>query len=141
MESQIQSNNLTKSVFLLGKKSQNEIRSLLNESDLYILNAVPLKDGRRETQGLATLEAQACGLPVVAFDSGGVKYTIEEGKTGFVYKEYDTESMVNLIKKFIVDRDLLVYLSSNTARFIDENFSQNHINNLWEYQYNKLFNK
>jgi glycosyltransferase involved in cell wall biosynthesis len=39
-------------------------------------------NGKRETQG-ATLEAQACGLPAIVFNSGGVKYG-KDGFSGFV---------------------------------------------------------
>lgn len=84
-------------VKLVGRKGQDEVRALLQSSDLFLFTSVATYQGRRETQGLATLEAQACGLPAVVFDSGGVKYTVEEGVTGFVVPEYDVKSMVSRI--------------------------------------------
>jgi colanic acid/amylovoran biosynthesis glycosyltransferase len=141
LEELIENYNLEKFVFLLGKKSQEEIRNLLCENDLYIITAVPLVDGRRETQGLATLEAQACGLPVIAFDSGGVKYTIEQGKTGFVFDEYDTTEIVTLLKKIYLERNILTEMSANTKSFISVNFSQTYINDIWDKVYKNLFNQ
>lgn len=43
----------------------------------------------REPFGLAPLEAQACGLPVIAFDNGAMRETIKNGKTGFIVKHED----------------------------------------------------
>ncbi|MFN7044605.1 MAG: glycosyltransferase [Flavobacterium sp.] len=139
LEELIENNNLEKFVFLLGKKSQEEIRSLLCENDLYIITAVPLADGRRETQGLATLEAQACGLPVIAFDSGGVKYTIEQEKTGFVFDEYDITGIVTILKKIYFERDILDDMSANTKKFIETNYSQIFLDDIWDDVYKKLF--
>lgn len=43
----------------------------------------------REPFGLAPLEAQGCGLPVIAFDYGAMRETIVNGKTGFLVKHED----------------------------------------------------
>jgi len=40
----------------------------------------------KEPFGLAPVEAQACGLPVVAFDNGAMRETIKHGETGFIVK-------------------------------------------------------
>jgi len=40
----------------------------------------------REPAGLAPLEAQACGLPVLAFDNGAMRETVIHGMSGFVVK-------------------------------------------------------
>jgi colanic acid/amylovoran biosynthesis glycosyltransferase len=123
-----------------GKKSQLQVRQELWEHDVYLLTAVALPDGRRETQGLATLEAQACGLPVIVFDSGGVKYTLEDGISGYVCEEYDIDCMVGKIK--ILKDDFIKFkeMSNQAITFVNKNFSQQSIDNKWQTIYNNLSN-
>lgn len=50
----------------------------------------------REPFGLAPVEAQACGMPVIAFDNGAMRETVKHGVTGFIVK--DEKEIVDLIK-------------------------------------------
>lgn len=50
----------------------------------------------REPFGLAPVEAMACGMPVIAFDNGAMRETINHGQTGFVVK--NNEEVEQLIK-------------------------------------------
>ncbi len=44
---------------------------------------------RSETFGLVAAEAQACGVPVIAADVGGLSYVIEDGKSGVLIDGHD----------------------------------------------------
>jgi colanic acid/amylovoran biosynthesis glycosyltransferase len=138
LEELIHNYNLSENVKLVGKKTQSEIKELYLNSDLYVFAAVPLPDGRRETQGLATLEAQACGLPVMAYNSGGVKYTIKENVTGFLFDEFEIEKVVEKLLFLNENRAIIQEMSNNCHKFVDENFSQNVINEKWSSIYSKL---
>lgn len=140
LQNQIQTNDLQEHVFLLGKKNQKEIRDLLRQHDLYLLTAVAMEGGRRETQGLATIEAQACGLPAVVFDSGGVKYTVEDGVTGYVCEEYNTDEVVAKIKTLYNDAILLREMSKNSQKFVQEHYSLFSVEKKWEIIYKNIFN-
>lgn len=140
LEKLISKYQLQGKIYMIGKKSQEEVRQILWEHDVYLLTAVALSDGRRETQGLATLEAQACGLPVVVFDSGGVKYTVNNEKSGFICDEYDVKSSSRKIEKFIEDSSLLVKMGKQAVIFVHENFSQKIIDKKWGIIYNNLSN-
>lgn len=141
LEKYINVNNLSDSINLVGSKSQEEVRSFLQESNIFIFPSVSLHFGNStETQGLATLEAQACGLPVVVFDSGGVKYTLIDGVTGFMCKEYDVDDLVAKIIKFIESPDLLKKMSNEAVTFVKENYTQKGIDKKWENIYRKLSN-
>lgn len=138
IEQKIAKNEMKDYIFLLGEKNQVEIRSLLQEHDIYILPSVAVENNRRETQGLATLEAQACGLPVVAFDSGGVKYTLSHGNSGYLVKEGNINEMTRKIEELINDFSLREGMSKAAITFVEENFSQRRIDKSWEREYSNL---
>ena len=81
--------------------------------------------GRRETQGLVTAEAQACGLPVVAFRSGGVPYTIEEAKTGFLAEEKNVTEFTQHLRKLCIDEPLRKEMGQNARKYVEDNFCLN----------------
>lgn len=129
---------LEKKVFLLGKKSQKEVRQAFWEHDVYILTGVASISEARESQGLATLEAQASGLPVVVFDSGGVKYTVQDEKTGFVCKEFDVDDVVKKIELFNQNRTLIKEMGAQATIFVNNEYAQNRIDKKWERIYKSI---
>lgn len=141
MKSLIAKYKLEDRIYLIGSKSQIEVRRLLWEHDVFLLTAVALPDGRRETQGLATLEAQACGLPVVVFDSGGIKYTLKNEVSGFICEEYDVDYIVDKIKILKDNHDLYSKMSFQAVNFVKENYSQKTIDEKWKAIYEKICNE
>lgn len=53
-----------------------------------------------EDFGLAPVEAQACGRPVIAYAAGGALETIQDGGTGVFFDEQKPESIVNAVARF-----------------------------------------
>jgi L-malate glycosyltransferase len=72
--------------FLGPQKSTTEILSL---SDLFVLPS------ETESFGLAALEAMACGVPVVASNSGGIPEVVEHGVSGLLNNVGDTDTMTS----------------------------------------------
>ena len=62
-------------VEFLGWRTTEEIRSLYQSASMVLLPGV-------EDFGIVTVEAQACGTPVVSIAEGGARETIVEGVTG-----------------------------------------------------------
>lgn len=140
LENLIKAYSLEEYVFLKGSKSQIQIREELRGHNLFLMLGVPVENERRETQGLVTLEAQACGLPVIAFDSGGIKYTVQEGVTGFVCKEFDIDTVVKKIEFFNQKRNLIKEMGTQATIFVNNQYSQTIINKRWEQIYNSVIN-
>ncbi|TDN89151.1 colanic acid/amylovoran biosynthesis glycosyltransferase [Salegentibacter sp. 24] len=125
-------------VTMIGEKSRSEVRDLLKSHDIFLMTSVAGPRNAKEAQGLVTAEAQASGLPVIAFDSGGVKYTIKNGETGFLAPEGDTRIMMNYIKTLIQNDQLLDRMSQAAVKYVDMNFAQKKINKTWQEVYNAL---
>ncbi|MDA1079492.1 MAG: glycosyltransferase [bacterium] len=53
-----------------------------------------------EDLGLVPLEAQAHGVPVIAYKNGGVLETVLENKTGIFFSSFSVDSMVRAMRKF-----------------------------------------
>ena len=69
-------------------------------ADLYVWPAV------NEAYGMAMLEAQAAGLPVIAGDDGGVRDVVREGETGFLVADAAPGPFAERLRLLIDDADL-----------------------------------
>jgi glycosyltransferase involved in cell wall biosynthesis len=66
-------------------------------------DVVVLVSDDTETFPLCFLEAQACGVPVVGLDTGGVRETMIEGETGLVLGHGDLDGMSTAIAALLAD--------------------------------------
>lgn len=67
----------------LGMVPRGELPAVYGAADIF---AFP---GVRESLGMVYLEAQCCGLPVVAFDGWGVPEVVDHGRTGLLSPPLD----------------------------------------------------
>ena len=80
---------------------------------------------------LTALEMQACGVPVLATDAGGIKEAYIDGETGFFVRQKDSEDLAEKIKTVILDSEIRKQLSINARKKAEENYS-------WEVTADKL---
>ncbi|MES2667203.1 MAG: glycosyltransferase family 4 protein [Pseudomonadota bacterium] len=73
---------------------------------LLATGAVYVWPGCGEAYGLAYLEAQAAGLPVVAMAVAGVPEVVTDGVTGFLLPDGDAAGMAAAIERLLTDADL-----------------------------------
>ena len=129
---------IQKNVFLHGARTQSEILDFMQSADIFLLTSTYDEGGRRETQGVVTGEAQACGLPIVAFRSGGVPYTILEGKTGLLSEENDYKGLAENLEKLILNENIGKEMGKTGRQFIDKKYSLAVVSEIWERQYKML---
>lgn len=72
---------MTDAITFLGPRDQKGVAAALQAGDLFV-NA-----SHTETFGVVYAEAMACGLPVVALDSGGIRDIVSDGLDGYVVRE------------------------------------------------------
>ena len=77
---------------------------------------------RLEPFGLAPLEANACGLPVVAVAEGGVRETIQDGVNGLLV-EHDPRAMAAALERLRDDPSFASQLGERAYRFVHERWS------------------
>lgn len=78
------------------------LHSTLPQSELkeYLKNAKAFIFPSEEPFGIAPVEALAAGCPVIAFNKGGAKDYIKDGKNGLFFESQTVNSLVSAIKKF-----------------------------------------
>jgi len=77
-----------------------------------------------EDLGLVSLEAQACGKPVVALRGGGIPETIIEGATGEFFYPQTPGALIKVIKEFKAEKYRPEDCRKNTERFDKKIFKE-----------------
>jgi len=72
---------------------------------------VVVNTSSKEGWGLTVIEANACGVPVIASDVPGLRDSVVDGKTGLLYDFGNVEQLAKKILSVILDSDLRQKLS------------------------------
>ena len=70
---------------------------------------------RYESFGLAALEAQACGTPVVASRVGGLPFAVQDGFSGFLVEQGQPRELARALERLLDDRVLRRKLGQQAA--------------------------
>ncbi len=93
---------LEDAVTFLGFVADAELPAVYNAADLYV-GASRRYDLLAEGFGIALVEASACGLAVVAGDSGGVADAVRDGETGILVDPDDPAAVAAGITRLLAD--------------------------------------
>ena len=96
---------------LVGVQEAPQVAAWLRASDLFVWPAID------EAFGIALIEAQACGLPVVAGDSGGVGAVVAAGRTGVLVPAGDAGAFAAAISRLMSDTKLRRRMAAEAASY------------------------
>lgn len=99
-------------VRLCGALEAARLATLYAAADLLVWPAV------QEAYGMALLEAQAAGLPVLAGDAGGVPDIVRDGFTGRLVPEGDAEAFAAALSGLIGDAGALRRMGASARRTV-----------------------
>ena len=103
-------------VKFISHQTKEELRELYRESEGFLLTG-------EEDFGIAALEAQACGRPVIALARGGALETVND-ETGLLVKQNNAQSFANAIQ-IAIQRDFDPWrLHAAASRFSPTVFHQ-----------------
>jgi phosphatidylinositol alpha-1,6-mannosyltransferase len=103
----------TDRVRLTGEVSREELRSIYQSCDLFVLTPEERRIGDRydsEGFGLVFLEAGACGKPVIGSDVSGCREAVIHGMTGLLVPPADPQALAEAIESVLNHGELATEL-------------------------------
>ncbi len=89
-----------------------------------------------EAFGVATVEAQACGLPVIVSDVGGLPEVSGPGETSLLVPPGDPEALARAMETFIFDEETRLAMAQRSRDYVLQRYeikdTFDHIENLYK---------
>ncbi|HVW58864.1 MAG TPA: glycosyltransferase family 1 protein [Puia sp.] len=104
-------------VQFVGRKDRQVLPFYYAAADLFITTPW------YEPFGITPLEAMACGIPVVGSRTGGVKYSVADGKTGFLVPPKDPDSLARKVGHLLDNPLLAEKMGKNAIRRVHKLFT------------------
>jgi len=108
--------SIRENVIFLGFR--NDICQLMNAADIFVLPS------RSEAHPISVLEANACGLPVVASRVGGIPEMITDGVNGICVKPKNANELAEALRKLITNPSLAEEMGKKGRVFVKQCFSE-----------------
>ncbi len=112
--------------------SQDAVEKIMPCADVFVLPSL------YESFGLAALEAMACGVPVLASNSGGLPEVIDEGVTGRLVNVGDVAAFARTAEEMLRDDDRRRAMGRAARDAAESRFSLERILPLYEAFYERV---
>lgn len=115
--------NIADHISWLGAVNKSDMPAFYRTGDVLLMPSKPRGSGGvEESFPYTALEAMASGLPVIAYDLGGLSEQIKDGSTGFIVPLGDIQAMAAASEKF-VDLELRRGMSEMARKRVESDFS------------------
>ena len=101
----------------LARVTKEELRALYQNCQALIITS-------QEDFGISAVEAQACGRPVIAYESSGQKEIIKDGQTGFLFKSQTPQSLQGAIGRLSKVKWEVSTIRKDAQRFSQATFER-----------------
>jgi glycosyltransferase involved in cell wall biosynthesis len=100
-----------------GRRQPNELFQYYGAADVAVTTPW------YEPFGLTPLEAMACGRPVIGSAVGGIAYTVEDAKTGFLVPPRDPAALAGRLKTILTHPSLRDAMGRAARKRVQEHFT------------------
>lgn len=112
---------LEEKVIFAGEVKEEEIPLCYAVCEVFIIPSYEIKEkGDVEGFGIAYLEANACGKPVIGGRSGGVPDAIIDGETGLLVDSFDINQIADALVKLLINPELAQRLGQKGRERIEK---------------------
>lgn len=126
---------LESSVRFIGRVNYKELPSYFALGDVFAMPSRSRLLGLEvEGLGIVYLEASACGLPVIAGNSGGAPDAVLEGETGFVVDGNNIDEIATRAIELLSNPDLCKKFGERGRRWVEEEWHWD----IWSKRFNTL---
>ncbi|HUH73643.1 MAG TPA: glycosyltransferase [Chitinophagales bacterium] len=117
-----------------GFLNESELIAYYQVSDIYVITS--LEDNLPNT----VMEAIACGLPVLSFDTGGIPQMVQHLESGYIAKYKSVEDICEGLDVLLNSSDLY-QMSQNARNYCLDHFTEEIISQKYTETYNRLLNR
>ncbi len=114
-------------VQFLGEVSERDLPALYGLATVYVGASRRAERIGVEGFGISLVEASACGLPVVAGNSGGVPDAVRDGETGFLVPPEDPAAFSDAICRLLADDELARRVGAAGRRAVETYYNWDRV--------------
>lgn len=118
-----QAHSMLTSFNFVGKCPSAEVRDWMNKASVFCTPSVVATSGDAEGFGMVFAEAQAMGLPVASFATGGIPEAVEHGVTGLLSPERDVNALARDIVALLSDKQMWFRFSAAGRERVVKHFN------------------
>src|SRR5947209_11504749 len=126
--------HLSDRVAFLGYVRDADLLALRRSSEMFVIPS------EADLQSLATMEAMACGLPVVAANSYALPELVHHGENGYVFQSGNADELAHAIDRLVGDQELRQRMGEESLTIIQKH-DRAEVLNQWEEVYRRLSNE
>ena len=106
-------------VRFVGKQPRDKLYQFYSAGDIFVF------PGIGESLGMVYLEAQSCGLPVVALDNAGIPEVVQNRRTGMLTPMFEAEPFIRAIDDLLSNDNLRRKMGRRAQSYVREKHDLN----------------
>ena len=104
-----------------GQRPRSELRYFYSAADVFVTTPW------YEPFGITPVEAMACGVPVIGARVGGVQYSVEDGRTGFLVEAKNADALARRLAHVFSNPSIPRLLGKRARRRAWERFTWSEV--------------